>query len=1215
MTYPQGTRAGFTLMPPAQTGIAFTNVLSDAKAAENQIRLNGAGVAMGDVDGDGWCDVYFCGLESGNRLYRNLGGWKFEDITAAAGVGCEEQYSTGATLADVDGDGDLDLLAGGVGTGVRLFINDGRGRFQESPEGILRRYCATTTALGDIDGDGDLDLYVANYRTDTVRSTGMMLLRVGDRRMARPEDRDRLEVTADGRVLEFGEPDVFYLNDGRGRFTPEAWTSGRFRQQDGRPLPKPPFDWSLTVQCRDINEDGAPDFYVCSDFQTDDRIWLNDGQGSFKAAPPLMFRHIPSFSMCVDMGDINRDGHFDILAVDMLSRHHPQRLMQLAGTMAWRPIVGVYDDLPQFDRNTLQLNQGDSTFVDIAPYAGLARTEWNWESAFLDVDLDGFEDVLCTTSHSFDTQDLDAENRIRAMGPWPKERVAQKLLLFPRMTQPNQAFRNRGDLTFEDAGAQWGFNQDGVSQGMAFADLDNDGDLDVAVNNLNGPGGIYRNNSPAPRVAIRLRGIAANTRGIGARVSLVAECPAKNLGGDPARFIQSQELCAGGRYLSSDSPERVFAADVLDALRRASQNPALAAGQISLSIQVAWRSGKRSAIPGVSPDSIYEIDESAATPASTPPPAAPGPPALFRDVSERLGHSHSDASFDEFERQPLLPRKLGHGGPGIAWFDFDGDGRDDLIIGAGRGGKMAVFRSDGKGAFAAVTQGAPAEILTRDQTGLAGVAGGPGWGRALFAGSSNYEDGRPAGSVVKTYRIQEGLAAESFPGQEASTGPVALADVNGDGRLDLFAGGRCLPGKWPKPASSLLFLNQGDRFQLDLTNTVALATAGLVAGATFTDLNADGWPDLALACEWGPVRVFLNERGLLREATAALGLDRFAGWWNGVTTGDFDGDGRIDLAASNWGLNGGSDGYDRPALGATGPNPPGVPLLYWGEFDGSIGMGLIEAEYDAAMGKIVPIRPKPPVEAGFPFIAARFPTHHAYNQAGVAEILGEQFAAASVERAPWLATTVFLNRGGKFEAVILPPEAQFSPAFGICAADFDGDGCEDLALVQNMFHVQPEAVRCDAGRGLLLRGDGHGGFQALPAARSGIRILGEGRGMACADFNGDGRIDLAAGQNGASTVLLENAGGRPGIRLRLVDAGENPGAVGAQVRLYFGNRGGPVREIHAGGGYWSQDSAEQIFGAPEPPGSVWVRWPGGRTNSFAIPQGARALKVTRNGLE
>jgi enediyne biosynthesis protein E4 len=1068
---PSQGKAGFTLMAPEQTGVLFTNVLTDARAAENQIRLNGAGVALGDVDGDGRCDIYLCGLENNNRLYRNLGNFRFEDITEKAGVACAGQYSTGAVLVDVDGDGDLDLLVNGIGTGTRLFLNDGHGHFTESQDsGLVHKYGATSMALADFDGDGDLDLYVANYRTETVRTSGYMVLRAGNKTMPLPEDRDRLEITPEGRVLEFGEPDMLYLNDGHGHFTQVPWTGGRFLDEDGRPLGKAPLEWGLTVVCRDLNEDGYPDIYVCNDFQSDDRIWLNDGHGNFRAAPNVTFRHIPSFSMCVDVGDINRDGHFDLFAADMLSRKHQRRLMQLAETAPYTPVVGLFKDRPQFDRNVLQLNQGDGTFVDIAPYAGLAETEWTWVGALIDVDLDGYEDLLCTTSHQFDTQDLDAEAYIRSRGPWPREKVPQKLLLYPKMSQPKQAFRNRGDLTFEDAAASWNFNQVGVTHGMAFADLDNDGDLDIVVNNLNGAAGVYRNNSSAKRVAVTLKGKSPNTHGIGAKVQLVAEVGETQPGLEAVRFVQAQEICAGGRYLSSDQAIRVFAADVAPPLKREwmkSQAAVPMPASIRLKLQVDWRSGRQSVVDNLIPDFAYEIAE----PDTQPVPRRSGvvvSKPLFEDYSARLEHSHHDEPFDDFARQPLLPRKLSQAGPGVSWFDFDGDGWDDLVISSGKGGRMAVFRNDGKGGFVPYTKESLTSPVPRDQTGAVGARhAGTAPGTTLFVGSSNYEDGQASGAMIRTYDINAGTVSNSFPGQESSTGPIALADVHGTGNLDLFVGGRCVPGKWPAPASSLLFVNQNGHYVLDLTNSVSLANVGLVSSATFADLNGDGWPDLILACEWGPIRVFLNEHGHLRDATAELGLDRYVGWWNGVTVGDFDGDGRLDIAASNWGLNGGADGYQQPRfLTEAGAQPvAGIPLLFYGDFNGEQGVDIIEAEFNQELGKIVPIRSKPALELGLPFVSAKFTTYAAYGTAGVADILGDRYAAATQLRAPWLASTVFLNRNEKFESVVLPPESQFSPGFGICSADFDGDGKEDLFIAQNFFEVQPQAVRCDAGRG------------------------------------------------------------------------------------------------------------------------------------------------------
>src|SRR6266571_2372228 len=395
--------AGFTRLGTATTGISFGNSLAKEKAAENQIRQTGSGVAAGDIDGDGLCDLYFCRLDGPNVLYRNMGNWKFEDITAMAGVACADQFSQGALFADVDGDGDLDLLVTSIGGGTRLFLNDGKGKFTEATtSGLIRKFAATSMAMGDIDGDGNLDLYVANYRTTTFRSTGLSVLNVDGKRVFRPEDRDDYEFTPDGRVLEYGEVDVLYINDGKGHFRAVSFTDGTFLDEDGSPLKKPPRDWGLSVMFRDINGDGAPDIYVCNDFFTPDRIWINNGKGKFRAIERLALRNMSSFSMGIDFADINRDGYDDFLVLDMLDRRHPRRMMQIAGTEPFSSIIGKFDDRPQVDRNTVQLNRGDGTYAEVACLCGLQASGWSWCPVFLDVDLDGYEDILITTGHMFD---------------------------------------------------------------------------------------------------------------------------------------------------------------------------------------------------------------------------------------------------------------------------------------------------------------------------------------------------------------------------------------------------------------------------------------------------------------------------------------------------------------------------------------------------------------------------------------------------------------------------------------------------------------------------------------------------------------------------------------------------------------------------------------------------------------------------------------------
>ena len=1177
---PASGQAGFTQLPPTNTGVFFTNSLNPLISASNQILENGAGVALGDVDGDGWCDIFLCGSERPSALYRNLGNWKFEDITRSAAVACAGQFTTGAAFADVDGDGDLDLLVNGIGVGTRLFRNDGHGHFTEDNQsGLARTHGATSLALADLDGDGDLDLYVCNYRISTMRDEPnpprLTARQVNGRLVVSPEDRFTGLLKADGsvEVLEKGEPDILYLNNGHGKFTPVSWTGGAFLDENGQPLTAPPEDWGLSVMLRDFNGDGAPDIYVCNDFfHSRDRLWLNDGKGKFRAIASTAWRAMPLASMAIDVADVNRDGHDDFLVVEMFSRDHRARQRQRANTprAGFNLPFGDPTYQPEVLRNTLHLARGDGTFAEIAQLAGLAATEWSWCVAFLDVDLDGWEDLLVTTGSNHDQMDgdmMEASTQAARSGRRPKG-----LAEYPRLETPNLAFRNRHDLTFEEAGAAWGFNGVGISHGMALADLDNDGDLDVVVNNLNREAWLYRNDSAAPRIAVRLNGQPPNTRGIGARIKV---------SGGPV--TQSQTMICGGRYLSSDEAARVFAAG---------------SKTNTLTIEVNWPGGWRSEVSHVEANHLYEISETNASPSADSKLPTPNPKlSFFEDVSPLLQHTHVDEPFDDFARQPLLPNRLSQSGPGVTWFDLDGDGWDDLIIGSGKGGRMAVFHNDGHGGFKRAGDIPFDQLVTRDQTTVLGWTRGPGQ-TAVLAGSANYEDGANTGAVVNQYDFAGKTINDSLPGQISSTGPLAMADIDGDGNLDLFVGGRVVPSRYPEPASSLLFLNDAGQFQLDGARSQPFANLGLVSGAVFSDLDGDGLPDLILACEWGPVRIFLNRRGQFTEATKQLGLAAFTGFWNGVATGDFDGDGRLDIIASNWGRNTRHQAFLQQPW-----------RIYYGHFHGPEVLDLVEAHFDPALNKLVPWRARDAMLKSIPLIGARFATYRDYANASLEDVLGDRFRDARQLQVNTLDSMLFLNRGDRFEAHPLPLEAQFAPAFGIAVGDFDGDGHEDVFLAQNFFATEIETSRYDAGRGLWLRGDGKGNFQPVSASESGVRIYGEQRGAALADFDGDGRVDLAVGQNRAATKLFHNRGAKPGLRVRLQGPPGNPNAVGAMIRLQSRGRFGPAREVQCGSGYWSQGSFVQVLATPDPPAQIWIRWPGGKTTTTAIPAGAKELAV------
>jgi hypothetical protein len=1206
LSVPQKGKTGFSLLPATVTGIRFNNQLSGARVADNRVLDNGSGVALGDVDGDGLCDIYFCKLEGPNALYRNLGDWKFEDITAKAGVACASDLSTGAVLADLDGDGDLDLLVNSIGGGTRCFLNDGKGRFTEhTASGLSRKFGSTSLALADVDGDGDLDLYVANYRTDTYRDSPPYLkiqYEVDNGKVTiRPEDRFYGVMKGkDGFMLvERGEADFLYLNDGKGRFTPVSWTGGTFRDEDGRPLAAPPQYWGLSAMFRDINGDGAPDLYVCNDFRfSPDQIWINDGRGGFQALPRLAMRNMSMSSMGIDFADINRDGHVDFFVADMLSREHKRRHTQRVNVLPDLMALpfGVIDNRPEVMRNTLYLNRGDTTFAEIAQLSGLHASEWSWCPIFLDVDLDGYEDLLISTGNGHDVIDSDGSARLEELTPPGKPLKA--LPHFPPLLTPNFAFRNRGDLTFEDASKAWGFDWTGISHGMALADLDNDGDLDVVVNNLNAPAGIYRNETSAPRLAVRLKGAAPNRDGIGAIIKVTG-------GSAP----QSQEMISGGRYLSGDDSMRVFAAGTLTN---------------ELRVEVGWRSGRSSVVAGARPNFIYEIDETAASSerasrgaslrgsveeAAVPRITQHGPrsdaPTLFEDMSHLLNHVHHEEPFDDFARQPLLPNRLSQLGPGVCWQDVDGDGWDDLIIASGKGGSLIVFRNQGGAKFTSLGEPTVSRPVARDQTAVVG------FGSNLLVGSANYEDGRTNGGWIRIYDLNRKAAGDSILGPSSSTGPLALADVDADGDLDLFIGGRVIGGRYPEPATSMLLKNEGGRFVV----AQRWERLGLVSGAVFSDLDGDGNPELLLACEWGPIQIFRNERGtfapwnwpvtIVDRATrhvSRITLQELTGWWNGVTSGDFDGDGRMDIAASNWGRNAKYEPFRQDSL-----------HIYFGDFNGTGAVDILEAHLDRTTQRVVPWRGLDVLGGVLPFVRERFSTFTAYASASLNDIGGESLKKARELRAHWLESTLFLNRGDHLDARPLPIEAQFAPAFGLAVGDCDGDGNEDLFLSQNFFATQPETSRYDAGRGLVMRGDGRGAMEAIEGQRSGVLIYGEQRGCALGDFDADGRLDLVVAQNAGATKLYRNLGGKPGLRIRLKGAPGNPSVAGAVIRLLFGNRAGPAHEIRAGGGYWSQDSSIVVLGTPQPPTQVWVRWPGGKTTTTDLPSAAREIEIEPSG--
>lgn len=1200
---------GFRELSSSQTNIPFRNDVRQELKRENRHYLNGSGVAVADVDGDGLVDVYFAGIDGPNKLYKNLGDFRFEDITNNAGVAHEGYNSTGVVFADVNGDGSPDLLITSLSDGNTLYLNDGTGQFSlQEDSGLGESRGAHTMALADVNSDGLPDLYITNYKIQTARdifsarelSMDNTVEVIDGELHVLPEFSDYFTVinTAEGPFRnEIGEPDELYINRGEGSFE-RADPLSHFFDEDGNPAGLKP-DWGLTATFRDVNNDGSPDLYVANDFWTPDRFWINRGDGTFRAIDRYAIRNMSFSSMGVDFSDINRDGHLDFVVTEMLSRDHTKRLRQSSESLP------EYEGRTLHNRNSVYLNRGDpsedtqtGTFAQIAYYSGLEATEWSWATRFLDIDLDGYEDLIVATGFTNDYQDMDTQIAMYEADR-SNPRGGGDILQYPRLELPNKIFKNNGDLTFTDMSREWGFETNDISMGMALADLDNDGDLDLIFNRLDEEAVVYENRSDASRIAVKLKGISPNTQGIGTKVTLE---------GGP--IIQSKEITAGGNYLSGSQPQVVFAA-------KDDSN--------EHTITVTWPDGSKSTIRNISANRIYEIDQ-ASVPTSDSDEETDQRETLrpmFRDISEDLNHFHQENSYDDFRFSPLLPQKLSRFGPGVAWVDIEGDGKEELLITAAKDGKPSLFSFDGFG----VDNSGPERIQSLEVDSLTAISPGDQpsvihWeendATRVVIGSANYEQGNPNVPSAYVYTIdhatrqprqlsgQPGTQVQQIPGILSTTGPIAAADYSGDGFVDLFIGGRHKPGQYPVDADSRLFRNVEGRFEIDETNSRRLAGVGLVTDALFADITGNNRQDLLLSTEWGTLKLFENRENGFIEITQSTGLDRYKGWWNGIAVGDFTGNGRPDIIALNIGLNSAYQMQDGRSL-----------RIYYDDFNWDGRLDILETYYSEELDAYVPRRKLHEFES-VPTILSNVRTHSEFAEASVEKIFGQSFEGVPFKEINTLAHMIFINTGNGFEAKELPQEAQFSPGFYAGVADFDNDGHEDLFIGQNYFGFPKSTPRLDAGRGLLLKGDGSGNLKSVSGSASGIKIYEEQRGAAFGDFNDDEKTDLAVSQNNGQTKLFQNQVDKKGIRVRLSGPSSNRSALGSTIRLIYENgKKGPVRFIQAGGGYASQNSYTQILGVieGESPAAIEVTWSDGFVETVEIDENQEEIRIERGNNE
>lgn len=1177
-------KTGFSQLPSSQTNIIFRNDVREKLKQENRHYLNGSGVAVADVDNDGLVDIYLAAIDGQNKLYKNLGDFQFEDITDQAGVAHKGFNSTGVVFADVNADNNPDLLISSLSDGNSLYLNNGTGQFTlKKDSGLGESHGAHTMTLADINGDGHLDLYITNYKIRTVRDifsarelSMQNTVKVVDGELQILPSFDEfftIVETAEGSFRnEKGEPDELYVNLGNGHFE-RVDPTHYFFDENGTPVGLAP-DWGLTATFRDVNKDGHPDLYVTNDFWTPDRFWINRGDGTFQKIDREAIRSMSFSSMGVDFSDINRDGHLDFVVTEMLSRNHSSRAQQSS------EFLPEYEGRTLHNRNSLYLNRGDydPNFAQIAYYSGLEATEWSWATTFSDVDLDGYEDLIVATGFTNDYQDMDTQIAMYD-ADMENTRGGGDILQYPRLELANKIFRNNGDLTFSDKSNEWGFDNEDISMGMALADLDNDGDQDVIFNRLDDEATLYENRSNNARIAIRLKGISPNTQSIGAKVELT--------GGE---INQSKEIVAGGNYLSGSHQQVVFAAK---------------GDKTDYTIAITWPDGSKSVIHDVSANRIYEIDQATMqsfkneSETDTRNEVRP----IFTDRSAEINHYHHENSYDDFKFSPLLPQKLSRFGPGMAWIDTNGDEFDDLLITSGKDGQPALLMNEGGENFTSGALSSFTEIAPGDQPSIAG------WTEdkavRFVVGSANYEQGNPSVPSAFVYSTDEDAQVQQIPGILSTTGPIAAADYTGDGYVDLFIGGRFKPGQYPVDADSRLFRNNQGRFEFDEQNSRLLSGVGLVTDALFADITGNGHQDLLISTEWETLKLFENRGNRFVEITEEVGLSSYKGWWNGITIGDFTGNGLPDIVAINIGLNSAYQIHDNHAL-----------RMYYDDFNWDGRLDILETYFSDEMGSYVPRRKLHEFES-VPTILSNVSTHGEFATASIEEIFGQSFNEVPFKEINTLEHMIFVNTGDEFEPKPLPPEVQFSTGFYAGVADFNNDGNEDLFIGQNFFGFPKSTPRLDTGRGLLLKGDGDANFESVPGSLSGIKVYGEQRGAALGDFNQDGRTDLAVSQNNGQTKLFENRDERAGIRIHLVGPPSNRNGVGASVRLeYRSGEKGPARFIQAGGSYASQNSYVQVIGLSktDSPAVIEVTWPDSSVQRVEMIEGKNDYRISKTTL-
>jgi len=1045
----------FKMIPSKKSGITFSNKINENYQnffLEFNYVYDGAGVAVGDINNDGLSDIYFVGNQVSNKLYLNQGDFKFEDITTTAGVSgkTEGGWQNGAVMVDINNDGYLDIYItrGGWQNSSEkrknlLFINKGNLTFEEraTDYGLDESGHSIHASFFDMDNDNDLDLYITNRPKSFFLSTSEVL---NGKKNQDDSARDKL-----------------FINEG-----------GVFKEIGLRAGITNNFGFGLSLVTADINHDGLTDIFVANDFSENDYLYINQGNGTFKESIREATNHTSFYSMGTDIVDINNDGMEDVIISDMLPEDYVRSKTSVTplNRKRYQEIIINSGFHNQYMHNTLHLNQGNGFFSEISQMAGISKTDWSWSVLGSDFDNDGYRDLFITNGLKRDIHNLDSQIEGIMLIQQQKRQFSSKeelirtladdlINLYNSNKLSNYIFKNNGDLTFSDKTQEWGMNQESISQGAAIADFNNDGALDLVVNNMDGKAFLYKNKankiSTHNYLRIKLDGPPKNVNGLGAKIHLKYY--------NKEQFYQ-MKVTRG--YLSSSEPIAHFGLDSIQVIDK---------------VSVKWTDGLVNTLQNVKVNQLLEISYRNAQPIRNS--RKKSQFILAEKTNEWFDPPfiHQENKYDDYQIQILLPHSISKNGPFITTGDVNNDGLEDFFVGGASGypGQLFIQREKGRferkkiSAFENDKTHEDMAALLFDANGdqsldLYVVSGGSEFPRA----SSLYQDRLYLNQGNGDFRVSQNL-----PKITTSGSCVAAADYDGDGDIDLFVGGRLVPNAYPSPAKSYLLKNEDGNF-IDVTKNLApeFDKLGMVTSAVWSDIDNQGDKELIVAGEWMPIRVFKIITGnRLKEISSTLKLDYTEGWWKKIVLTDYDKDGDKDIIAGNLGLN-----YE---FKASIEEPFHI---FADDFDRNGIFDIILAKnYN---NNLVPIENKARLEKQIPGITSKFPTYKAFAEANLKEIIGPTLDDALHYKAHTFESQIFVNTEHGFQVQKLPIEAQISTVNGIIVLDYNNDDINDLLIGGNNFHVEYGTTRADASVGLLLKGKKDGTFQQVKSKDSGLFI-------------------------------------------------------------------------------------------------------------------------------